>query len=234
MTTTHKMPYLPVLGWLLTSLAVVVGYLWVVRPELRDWRGVATHGSAARPAIALTFDDGPHPMWTPLLADSLARHGARGTFFVVGMEAQRYPELVALLARGGHQVASHSLTHPYPNLTRQTPAQLDREVRDSLALLTQLTGQPVHDFRPPGGGVNNALIGELQRRQLRMAWWSFNAADAGQTTPELIVARLRRARRPGQVVLLHQRGPTVAAVERFLARDAGQYNYNTFSSVIQP
>src|SRR5262245_56809812 len=69
---------------------------------------VATH----EPAIALTFDDGPHPEETPRVLEILERHGARGTFFMVGKSARRYPEVVARAAEGGHALANHSWDHP--------------------------------------------------------------------------------------------------------------------------
>ncbi|HKV11751.1 MAG TPA: polysaccharide deacetylase family protein, partial [Thermoanaerobaculia bacterium] len=64
------------------------------------------------PAIALTFDDGPHPEDTPRVLEVLERHGARGTFFMVGQSARRYPEVVARAAAAGHTVANHSWDHP--------------------------------------------------------------------------------------------------------------------------
>src|SRR5436305_9326701 len=64
------------------------------------------------PAIALTFDDGPHPVETPRVLELLERHGARGTFFMVGKSARRHPEIVARAAAAGHAVANHSWDHP--------------------------------------------------------------------------------------------------------------------------
>lgn len=222
-------------GWVLTSIIAVVVYQRVTRPDLRLWEGTETHGSPARHAVALTFDDGPHPLWAPLLADTLERHGARGTFCLVGVEAQRYPEITARLVRGGHQIVNHSLTHPYPNLTVLPESRIATEILTSTKLLEQLTRQPIVDFRPPGGDVNDAMIEVLRAHHLRMAWWSENVGDWDSPTPAMIAHRLHYALRPGLVILLHERENSVPALESFLAHQHGEdYTYTTFASVIRP
>jgi peptidoglycan/xylan/chitin deacetylase (PgdA/CDA1 family) len=235
------MPHAPkingfsLLGWLLTSLVVGVGYWWVTRPDLRWWDGVVTHGNPARQAVALTFDDGPHPLWAPLLADTLERHGARGTFFLVGEEALVYPEITTRLARAGHEVGAHSYTHPYPNLTVLPATQVEWEVQASDALLAQFTKHPTAWFRPPGGGINDAVILAVDRHHMRIGWWSYNAADAASPAPATTLYRLTHSLRPGSVVLLHQRENTAAALEQFFAAGGGkEYDCATFSDITRP
>lgn len=219
------------LGWVVTSLAIAFVYWHVVQPALRCWPGMLTHGDPARHTIALTFDDGPHPLWAPLLADTLERHDARGTFCLVGLEAEVYPEITARLVRGGHQVVSHSMTHPYPNLTAFPPARITHEVRDASQVFTQFTGQPIRDFRPPGGGINAGVIAAVKHEGMHIAWWSANAADSGDLPVKRILARVRMSLRPGVVILLHERENTVAAMERFFTGGHGDYRYQTFSEV---
>jgi len=220
-------------GWVATGVVTTLAYVGVVNPGLRLWEGEKTHGNPAVRTVALTFDDGPHPLWAPLLADSLERHGARGTFMLVGKEAVLYPELVARLARGGHQIASHSMTHPYPNLTTLPAARVDREVVESTAVLQQLSHQQIIDFRPPGGGVNDAVLQAVRRHGLRIAWWSYSMADAEGPTPTAILGRLVSGMRPGSVALLHERANTVPAVETLLASpEAGRFRYVTFDELI--
>jgi peptidoglycan/xylan/chitin deacetylase (PgdA/CDA1 family) len=219
-------------GWLACSLVITAVYWAAVRPELRLWRGMATHGGGAR--VALTFDDGPDPLWAPLLADTLERHGARGTFFLVGREAMMYPELTARLARGGHEIGNHSYTHPYPNLTRLSPAGVRSEVAQADALLTQFTDQPIYWLRPPGGGVNDAVIAAARAHGMRLGWWSYNAADAADAPAAITAARLRQHLRPGTAVLLHQRRQTVEALARFFAAGEGaHYDYTTFTELME-
>ncbi len=221
-------------GGLLTALLVTLAYFVVRQPQLSMWRGMLTHGSPTQPLVALTFDDGPDPLWAPLEADTLERHGARGTFFLVGVMADTHPEIVARLVRAGHQIGCHSMTHPYPNLASQPESRVRWEVYASTALLTKLTGQPIRDFRPPGGGIDDTVLRLLRAHHLRLAWWSANIADADPTPPEVIVARLHMVLRPGLVALLHERETTVAGLERFFQETPdGRYTYTTFDKVIQ-
>ncbi len=226
---------LAVAGWLLTSLLVSAAYWVVTRPDLRLGGGIVTHGTTRQRAVALTFDDGPHPLWAPLLVDTLARHGARGTFLLVGAEALIYPEITARLARAGHEVGAHSYTHPYPNLTALPTRQLAWEVQASGALLAQFTKRPTAWFRPPGGGLDNRLIAAVAADGMRIAWWSYNAADADSPPVATTLYRLTHHLRPGTVVLLHQRENTVAALEQFLAgRDGKAYRCVTFTEITRP
>jgi peptidoglycan/xylan/chitin deacetylase (PgdA/CDA1 family) len=221
--------------WLIGCVGLTLAYWHAVRPDLRYWPGMRTHGDPARNAVALTFDDGPHPLWTPLLADTLTRAGAKGTFFLVGVEAQKYPELVARLRRAGHEVASHSHTHPYPNLTAYPPDRIAAEIRQSRALLAQLTRDAVPLFRPPGGGVNDAVLAALRDEGMTLAWWSANCADAASPPPAETVARLRAGLRPGAILLLHARGATCAALAHYLATpEARRYTFESFSAVQTP
>ena len=221
-------------GWAATGLLVSAAYFLIMRPDLRLWNGTRTHGNPARRAVALSFDDGPHPLWAPLLADTLHRHGAHGTFFLVGFEAQRYPEITTRLVRDGHQVGNHSLSHPYPNLTVMPKKQIAYEITTADHILRQLTGQPIGDFRPPGGGVNDAIVATLKAHHLHMAWWSANVGDWSSPTSAVTVDRLNTALRPGVIVLMHQRGNSVAALETFLAdRPKEDYTYTTVDALMR-
>mgnify|MGYP001451359051 CR=1 FL=1 len=227
-------PWGALVGWLLSALAVTAVYWALARPDLRLWPGMLTHGDPARRAVALTFDDGPHPLWAPLIADTLERHGARGAFFLVAREALVYPEITARLARGGHEIGNHSYTHPYPNLAHLPPEGVQWEVAEANRLLAQFTGARVTLLRPPGGGMDDAVIHTAREQGMRLAWWSDNAADAASPPPEVTLWHLRHRPRPGSVVLLHQRRNTAVALERFFAEGGGaQYDCTTFSDLMK-
>lgn len=228
----HWLPRLA--GWLASCLLLILLYAAAVRPDLRLWDGIWTHGPVDRQAVALTFDDGPHPLWAPLLADSLERHGAKGTFYLVGFEAQRYPEITARLVRAGHQIGNHSLSHPYPNLTVLPPARVAYEIRTANKILIQFTRQPIRTFRPPGGGLDDDIITVLKADHLRLAWWSENVGDWSSPTPAMTEERFRTTLRPGLVALMHERANTISALEQILAELAySGYNFVTFDSLMR-
>ena len=221
-------------GWALSAVLAIFCYQHLLRTNLRFWTGIVTHGTPARREIALTFDDGPSPLWTPLESDSLRRHGARGTFMLVGEQATYYPEITARLIREGQEVENHSLTHPYPNLTKFPAKDISKEIRDSAGILRQITGQPIRFFRPPGGGVNDDVLGVLEQTHTRMAWWSANMGDWRSPPPALTEHLLSASLRPGLIVLMHCRGNTVEALENFLAgSERGDYTYATLSTIIR-
>jgi len=220
--------------WLCSCFVLVLLYCHIVHPALRFWNGIITHGDPKIPTVAFTFDDGPSPLWAPLLADTLERHGARGTFFLVGFQAEVYPEISKRLIRAGHEVENHSLTHPYPNLTALPETGIRQEIAISSKILRQLTGAPIRAFRPPGGGLNDTVLAEVKREGMHIGWWSANTADATSPSPEGIIALLHKSLRPGAVVLMHERANSVAALERFLDNDRGAYRYETFLNVVRP
>jgi len=118
--------------------------------------GAITHVATPDPVAALTFDDGPNPKFTPCLLDILEKHKARATFFMLGENAQRYPQLVQRVARAGHAIGNHSWNHPeFPSITgRERRAQIRR-----CAKAIAPHGQRL--FRPPYGYQNIASCIDL-------------------------------------------------------------------------
>lgn len=152
----------------------------------------------ARRAVALTFDDGPHPEDTPAMLDVLQRHGARGTFFFLGKNAARYPELVARVAAAGHAIGSHGWDHSsFALLTgRARRAQL-RWTAGALAP----HGAPL--FRPPYGELGPAGRLDVLRLGHRLVCWDALAEDWAGDPAGVLVDRVLRRVRPGSIVLFH-------------------------------
>ena len=166
---------------------------------------VMARGSAD--ALYLTFDDGPHPEYTPPLLDVLARHDAKATFFVIGNQiAEHIPLLQRILAEG-HALGNHSYSHPrFGELT--LAAQVE-EIERTDALLADLTGQPRALFRPPRGEVSLGLLWHFARRRRRIAHWSRDSGDyqGGDGAP--LLADLRSSPPvAGDILLMHDDGNT--------------------------
>lgn len=151
--------------------------------------------------VALTFDDGPHPRFTNEVLDLLAVHGVPATFFLVGRNASRHPEVVARIVAEGHAVASHSMTHPVP-WALPRPALL-RDYRDGRNAVSDVAGRDVRLFRPPKGyyDLRGGARARVDRSQPYL--WSVDAADwEPGLTGEVIAERLGDPS-PGDIVLLH-------------------------------
>lgn len=102
-----------------------------------------------KPVVALSFDDGPDPRWTPAVLNALAAHGARATFFDEGDHAEQWPDLVRRTVAEGHEVANHTYSHP--DLPTLDGAELTRQVRRAVEAFRSTGTEPVPLFRPPKG-----------------------------------------------------------------------------------
>ena len=160
--------------------------------------------------IALTFDDGPDPVYTPRLLDLLKRYGAKATFFVVGAHAERHPELIRRMHEEGHVIGIHNYVH-LPNWFLR-PRTVRRQVQRTCAIIESITGETPKYYRPPWGIVNVfdfAITGKLQI----VLWTSMFGDWRRRVGPDRLYARMRKKLKPGQVFLLHDRGDTFGADE---------------------
>lgn len=187
----------------------------------------------SRPAIALTFDDGPDPAHTPLVLDALARSGAKATFFVVGESADKHPELMRRILSEGHEVAHH--THTHPRVEMLDEADLRSEFESASAVLTAHGVEPVW-YRPP-----RKRLTPIQKRiaaecGMRVALWT-RAVERSQFTGSDEAARVVVAEsRSGDVILAHDglrdRTMTVEALPGILAGlDARGFEFVTLSEL---
>jgi peptidoglycan/xylan/chitin deacetylase (PgdA/CDA1 family) len=164
----------------------------------------------AREEIALTFDDGPDPVYTPRLLDLLREYGAKATFFVVGVHAERHPELLRRMAEEGHAIGIHNYVHKTNWLMR--PGTVKKHIARTSAIIEEATGvKPVY-YRPPWGIVN--LFDYANLGYLQIILWSAMFGDwRKRVGVERLTARMLKKLRPGEVLLLHDCGKTFGADE---------------------
>jgi peptidoglycan/xylan/chitin deacetylase (PgdA/CDA1 family) len=184
--------------------------------------------------LALTFDDGPFPIYTTLLLDTLAQLGVKATFFVTGENVQRYPFLAQAIVQAGHEVANHSYHHPH--LIRMSVAQMTEELASAQETITAVTGQAPRYFRPPYGEYSADLMRVAHSLGLSTVMWTAGGGDYASPSGEALKAKVLRQADSGGIVLLHegvpgtirvlpeitealaQRGFTLTTVEALLAR----------------
>ncbi|MFW6192806.1 MAG: polysaccharide deacetylase family protein [Gemmatimonadota bacterium] len=209
-----------------------------LRSEIRRSRwnplGTVVRVDTADPVVALTFDDGPDPVYTPRLLDVLDRHGARATFFMIGAAARRHPDLVADVASRGHCVANHTYRHP------SLPAFPGRRRRDEIRRCAKaLAPHGTRLFRPPKGHQSvGSRLDAFWCRHLPVAW-SAAADDWRRHEPPWLASRVTEQLGPGEIVLLHDglwdpesrgaadRGPVVEAVDLVLERCSARFDFVT-------
>jgi peptidoglycan/xylan/chitin deacetylase (PgdA/CDA1 family) len=169
----------------------------------------------------LTFDDGPHPEQTPRLLDILQRYGARATFFVVGRQVERYPDLVRRIVDEGHEVGNHSFFHA--SLDLMSAQEAVQGILRTQQLLRRLVGEVHPLYRPPHGKLNLRKLLRLWWAGMRIVLWNVDPRDYGYDTPDELTEWLRRnPLQGGDIVLFQDRLPHAAAVLPELIESARQ------------
>jgi peptidoglycan/xylan/chitin deacetylase (PgdA/CDA1 family) len=192
-----------------------------VAPRCAFWGPVVHRGDpGGQPRFALTFDDGPSPESTPAVLDTLAELGAKATFFVIGRNAQRNPQIVRRMYDQGHVVANHSFDHSHFGAMRRR-GYWEQQVRTTDDLIRQIIGLKPALFRPPMGIRTWHVTRAAARNGHTLITWTRRGLDGVRTTPQRIVDRLAMTTRAGDILILHdgiepnvRRDPsaTVAAV----------------------
>ncbi len=164
--------------------------------------GVAGPRAAAVGAVALTFDDGPHPEGTPAVLDALAAAGARATFFLVGEQVRRWPALARAIVAGGHAVALHGDRHRL--LLRVPPRALARDLDRGWREIEAATGVAPTLYRAPYGIFSLTALALARERGWTPLMWSRWGRDwAARAMPAGIAATVSERVAPGDVLLLH-------------------------------
>ncbi|MGW4497694.1 polysaccharide deacetylase family protein [Micromonospora sp. NPDC004336] len=162
-------------------------------------------------AVALTFDDGPDPAWTPKVLDRLRAARVTATFCVVGTQARRHPDLIRRIVREGHQLCNHSWRHDL-DLARRPVAEIRSDLaRTNAAIRAAVPGAKVPFYRQPGGRWTREVVGVAKQLGMRSLHWNVDPQDWSKPTAGTITKRVRAAARPGSVVLLHDGGGDRAA-----------------------
>jgi peptidoglycan-N-acetylglucosamine deacetylase len=194
------------------AAALWVGYAWGAHLMTlgATWRGPALGGR-----IALTFDDGPDPLWTPRIVDALVARDARATFFVVGQRAHAHPRAVRTIAEAGHEIASHGWSHK--SLWFCGPRRTEDEVIRAQQWLSELTGSAPRFFRPPWGMVNASLFGVLRRANLSCVFWSIQGEGLRPRDAHAQTTHVLARAHAGAIVDLHDADGVPGAPERLAA-----------------
>lgn len=150
--------------------------------------------------VALTFDDGPGDYTAPLL-DALAATGAHATFFVLGSQVQKYPDVVARMAAEGHVVGNHSWLHP--KLTNLSVEEAGWQIDATTTIVQQVTGTTPTLVRPPYGASNDTVLAVLAARGDASIMWSVDTEDWRNRDIGITTQRALDGAAPGAIILMH-------------------------------
>jgi len=170
--------------------------------------------------VALTFDDGPEPTWTPQVLEVLRDAGIRATFCLIGENVVRFPELVRAIVADGHTLCNHTWNHNLTLGDLSKDAIRDDMARANAAIGAAAPGVPVSYFRAPGGNWTAGIVdvaGELDMTSLD---WTVDPQDWNRPPTASIIATITKSCQPGAIILLHDgggdRSNTVEALRSFL------------------
>lgn len=167
--------------------------------------------------VALTFDDGPHPVHTPRILDILNRYGAKATFFVLGENATRNRSVMARAVREGHEIGSHTWNHM--KLTGHTLQEARSQMDRTNAVIYEATGRRPRLMRPPYGATNESVINFMASRYgMPSIMWNVDTFDWKHPGVSVVVDRAVNNAKSGSIILMHDiHGSTADAVEGVVA-----------------
>ncbi len=222
--------YVCVFSFLLSSVLLVPQGSNRVSAEAMVYRSVSTD----KKQIALTFDDGPHPSQTLQILDLLDRYNARATFFMIGVNVERYPDAAMEVIRRGHEVGNHTYSHSH--LHAMGEWELDRELGRCEDALENLCEYRPHLFRPPEGVFNSFVEHCSEQKDYAVILWSVDTKDWETKCADSIVEKVLTSVRPGDIILMHDyvaKSQTPEALERLLPKlRAMGYEFVTVSELL--
>jgi peptidoglycan/xylan/chitin deacetylase (PgdA/CDA1 family) len=171
---------------------------------LADYRQVVPGPAFPANAVALTIDDGPHPVWTPKVLDLLEHHHVQATFCLIGNQVLGHEAVARSVAAAGHHLANHSYRHPttLPNLP---PERMHDEISRAQDKIYSTTTHVPKLFRSPGGGWSPPLLAQISQAGLLPLDWSEDPQDWKRPGTAAITQRMLSAE-PGQILLCHDGG----------------------------
>lgn len=205
-------------------------------PLGRRWQAIFGRKNASPPRlIALTFDDGPYPVTTPLLLDRLRDLRVPATFFLIGDDAAHYPELTKRIAEDGNEIGNHTYTHP--DLDRIAPSQVTAELERAKETLVALSGErsPALLMRPPHGRFTEATVKAAQAAGFDVVLWSDAPGDWHPTTARQLSTHMLASATAPEIAILHSGSlPTIDMLQEVVPffRAAG-YRFVTVSELLR-
>lgn len=201
------------------------GYLTAKYTKFPEFPTLYHQGAGGEHQVAITFDDGPDPEWTPKVLDILKAAKVHAAFFLVGVNAERYPNLVRRIVDEGHEIGNHTYYHP--NLALCWPEHVRLELNATQLLLETITGRSTTLFRPPyAADTQPSQLSEIAPLQIAqdlnylVVLENIDPQDWAKPGADVIVQRVKQQRRDGNIILLHDAGgdrsQTVTALPQIL------------------
>ena len=186
--------------------------------------------------IALTFDDGPHPKQTHKILEILDKYNIKATFFVVGINAENYPEALKSIAKSGHEIGNHTFSHKYVK-GKETDV-VTKDLERCKNAINKICGETPVLFRAPGGLMDEISVSNAEAfDDYSIIYWSIDTMDWAHHSPNEIADHVLTNIKSGDIILMHDyigyNSPTAEALELIIPEllDRG-FNFVTVSELI--
>ena len=203
------------LGLSVAILGIIAGFILTlnaVLPANHFYGPVFSESRTSQKLVALTFDDGPYPPYTGQILDALKERQIPATFFVVGQNAAKYPELIRRIAAEGHQLGNHTYNHV--DLLKLDRQGIIKEIAQTNKVIADAVGYTPHVVRPPHGFRDAVVMDAMAEYQLKVVEWSVSSRDWVNPGVEVIAERTLGKVQNGSVILLHDGDGIAAALPR--------------------
>ncbi len=194
--------------------AVFIGFLTIAYPwyETRHadsaipiWKAnIIKEVDIKEKMIALTFDDGPSPSFTGRILDILQKYNSKATFFLIGEQAEKLPDLVKRQVKEGHEIGNHMYRHR--EVCRMPMAEIKKDLEYSHRVIQSISGKQIKLYRPTSGYYNENIVGVAWSLEYRVILWSIDSKDWSGMKPCLIAKKILKTAKPGSIILFHDLG----------------------------
>jgi peptidoglycan/xylan/chitin deacetylase (PgdA/CDA1 family) len=167
-------------------------------------RGTVYQGIASGKVVALTFDDGPSPIWTPKILDELKKENVKATFFMLGKHVEKYPSIAKRVAEEGHEIGNHSYSHHI--IISEKLDNLIKEIKNTERIIRNVTGRTTIYFRPPKAWINGKERAKIESLGYKAVLWTLNSKDWVTFDDKYMVNYLIKNMQAGDIILFHDSG----------------------------
>ena len=199
----ENIPGVKLIGKTIRIPAALLSRGRLILESRRAEEGILRFNPKAQNMVALTFDDGPSPKFTPVVLEILKEYDAKATFFLIGKNVRKYPELSRKILSEGHEIGNHTYTHSPIN--SMLPPIIRSEIEKCRKTIFEATGVSTKYFRPPYGFYNMAVKKEVARTNHQMVLWSLRTFDSsyGVVRKKMIEGLVLRRIKAGDIILMH-------------------------------
>jgi peptidoglycan/xylan/chitin deacetylase (PgdA/CDA1 family) len=186
------------------------------------------HLSVNQPVVALTFDDGPAPVQTPIILDLLKEAGFKATFFCIGEKIKQHPQLAQRIVNEGHAIGNHTFKHS--NLfPLSMPSTIKKELIDTQSIIDNIDPKNHRLFRPPYGVTNPLIYFGLRGLNLKVTGWNCRSLDTTKRNEDQVLHCITRNLKAGDIILLHDTSKNVIGVLKQLIPHLKDNNLTSIS-----